>query len=371
MPPSRSRRLVGPPNWRPPEELRRTLYILAIALGLVVVLFLNVLTYRSGDVNLYVQVVLPVTMIPALISLGWLLRDGPLDVPERLMFFTVNVQVFAQALLEEMQRTAPAGETDLLYWSVVVNVMLGYLIFPNRVAGWYSAGLFGFSAGLPWLGVALRGSVVSPDLPRLQLTVGIVLLFVHALSWYRGQFEAQRSAVRVMQRLAHTDLLTNLPNRRGMYPAVEALLASGGGALLLDLDHFKRVNDTFGHQVGDEVLERAARLLEAQVPPGGRVGRWGGEEFLMTLPGLDAPAAGALAEAVCRAFRTQTMVDVGVVTISAGLTLTRPGDTLPILVARADEHLYAAKRAGRDGWADRMAADGSGAAGSGPAFPDV
>lgn len=102
--------------------------------------------------NLYVQVVLPVTMIPALVSLGWLLRGGPLDVPERLMFFTVNVQVFAQALLEEVQRTEPAGGTDLLYWSVVVNVMLGYLIFPNRVAAGYSAALFVFSAGVPWVG---------------------------------------------------------------------------------------------------------------------------------------------------------------------------------------------------------------------------
>lgn len=99
-------------------------------------------------------------------------------------------------------------------------------------------------------GVALRDGAVSPDLPRLQLTVGIVLLFVHALSWYRGQFESQRSEVRVMEQLAHTDLLTNLPNRRGMYPAVEALIGSGGAAMLLDLDYFKRVNDEFGHQVG-------------------------------------------------------------------------------------------------------------------------
>ena len=88
-----SPRPAGPPTWRPPEELRRRLYILAIALGLVVVLTLNVLALREQGVNLYVQVVLPVTMIPALFSLAWLLRDGPLEVPERLMFFTVNVQV--------------------------------------------------------------------------------------------------------------------------------------------------------------------------------------------------------------------------------------------------------------------------------------
>lgn len=361
-----SHRSGGPSTWRPPEELRRTLYLLAIALGLVVVLILNILALRAGGMNLYVQVVLPVTMIPALFSLGWLLRGGPLDVPERLMFFTVNVQVLSQALLEELRRVKPGGETDLLYWSVVVNVMLAYLIFPNRVAAGYSAALFVFSAGVPWLGVALRGGEVSPDLPRLQLTVGIVLLFVHALSWYRGQFESQRSAVRLMEQLAYTDLLTNLPNRRGMYPAVEALIASGGAAMLLDLDHFKRVNDEYGHQVGDEVLAWAARVLEAQLPPGGRVGRWGGEEFLMTLPGLDGPGAAARAEAVCAAFRTQAVAGVGVVTISAGVTLARPGDTLPALVARADEYLYAAKHAGRDGWRGRVERTEAL-----PAFPDV
>ncbi|NTY00939.1 GGDEF domain-containing protein [Deinococcus sp. JMULE3] len=282
-----------------------------ILLGLAVVVFLNVLERRVGGSNLYVQVVLPVTMTTALFSLGWLVRGRPLEVPERLMFFTVNVQVFAQALLEETERVVPAGGTDLLYWSVVVNVMLGYLIFPNRLAGLYSVALFVFSAGVPWVGVALRGGGVSPDLPRLQLTVGIVLLFTHALSWYRGQFAAQQSEVRVMARLAFTDLLTDLPNRRGMYPAVEALIGSGGAAMLLDLDHFKRVNDAFGHQVGDEVLAWAARLLEAQLPPGGRVGRWGGEEFLMTLPGLDGPGAAARAEAVCAAFRSQSVEGVG------------------------------------------------------------
>ncbi|GGS05035.1 hypothetical protein GCM10008960_34460 [Deinococcus sedimenti] len=349
--------------------MRRTLYLLALILGLLVALTLNVLAYASGVRNVYVQVVLPVTMIPAVFSLVWLLLGKPLPLVERLMFFTVNVQVFAQALLEEVQRPALTGGSDLLYWSVVVNVMLAYLLFPNRVAGRYNAGLFVLAVVVPWAGLALNGGPVSADLPRVQLTLGIVLLFVHALSWYRGQFEAQRSAVEVMERLAHTDLLTNLPNRRGMYPAVEELLTSGGAALLLDLDHFKRVNDTFGHQVGDEVLERAARLMEAQLPPGGRVGRWGGEEFLMTLPGMDRLEAGALAERLCQTFRTQAMEGVGIVTISAGVTLARPGDTLPSVVARADEHLYAAKRGGRDGWRDEPLPGGGpdGAA----AFPDV
>ncbi|WP_189068956.1 GGDEF domain-containing protein [Deinococcus radiotolerans] len=350
--------------------MRRTLYLLAIVLGLLVVGALNVLAYSTGTRNLYVQVVLPVTMIPVLFSLGWLLSRRPLALPERLMFFTVNVQVLAQALLEEMQRPALSGGSDLVYWSVVVNVMLAYLLFPNREAGRYSAALFVLSVVVPWAGLALGGGAVSADLPRVQLTVGIVLLFVHALSWYRGQFEAQRSEVRVMAQLAHTDLLTNLPNRRGMYPAVQELLTSGGAALLLDLDHFKRVNDTFGHQVGDEVLERSARLMEAQLPPGGKVGRWGGEEFLMTLPGLGAPEAAQLAERLCQTFRTQSMVGVGLVTVSVGVTLARVGETLPALVARADEHLYAAKHAGRDGWRDAPLLDG-GADGSVSAFPDV
>ncbi|HKH92906.1 MAG TPA: GGDEF domain-containing protein, partial [Gemmatimonadaceae bacterium] len=123
--------------------------------------------------------------------------------------------------------------------------------------------------------------------------------------------------------------------------------------LALDLDHFKQINDRFGHLVGDEVLYEVATMITESVSEEGVVARMGGEEFTVLLPWADAEAAGAVAERImirlrgrqCRALPPGTTV-----TISIGIAAERITDVNigPALRARADEALYAAKRSGRD-----------------------
>ena len=129
-----------------------------------------------------------------------------------------------------------------------------------------------------------------------------------------------------------------------------------------DLDHFKRLNDTHGHAAGDEAIRRAADAWRELLPPGGRLGRYGGEEFIAALPGLDAAAAAAHAAEVGRAVRTRGVHDEGVclrMTMSFGVAAAEPVDLLEIprdgvgpaadrLIRRADSALFAAKEAGRD-----------------------
>jgi diguanylate cyclase (GGDEF)-like protein len=155
--------------------------------------------------------------------------------------------------------------------------------------------------------------------------------------------------------LATSDPLTGLPNRRAFDQRLAAEVersARHGHALslvLLDIDHFKRVNDTWGHQVGDDVLVEFARRLQGQARGSDLVARIGGEEFAWLLP--DAPAEGArdAAERARRAIASIAFPEVGYVTSSAGIAdVAVAGCDVSDLVRMADEALYRAKRAGRD-----------------------
>ena len=182
--------------------------------------------------------------------------------------------------------------------------------------------------------------------------VAVVLAFlltavVAAVAW------RQRQAGRQMRALAMTDELTGLPNRR---QAMQALLqrvdAHGGGALLiLDIDHFKRINDEHGHPAGDEVLRSVAAAWRRLELRGVMLGRLGGEEFIAVLPQDRLPAVLEVAEAMRRAVSSldvSSWLGGRQVTVSIGATLLQPTDSLGAPLARADAALYRAKSNGRD-----------------------
>lgn len=157
------------------------------------------------------------------------------------------------------------------------------------------------------------------------------------------------------QELANTDPLTNLPNRRCTFGRLDSMVevahkrGSVLTAIILDIDHFKAVNDAHGHQMGDEVIVQVAELARRQARQADVVGRIGGEEFVWLLPGIDASSARALAE------RLRRSVERGIegsslpkVTISVGVAQIAQDDRGDDLLARADAALYQAKEAGRN-----------------------
>lgn len=162
-----------------------------------------------------------------------------------------------------------------------------------------------------------------------------------------------------LARLSTTDPVTGLRNRRYVseFLSLEVLRAvryrTGLAVLLLDLDHFKRVNDTYGHRAGDAVLQVVGDTLRTTLRAIDLAGRWGGEEFLVVLPQTDLPGATALAERV-RVAIEETAIEVGgpaplAVTVSIGAaTLDEQTRSAEQLVERADAALYDAKDAGRN-----------------------
>jgi diguanylate cyclase (GGDEF)-like protein len=157
-----------------------------------------------------------------------------------------------------------------------------------------------------------------------------------------------------MRQMAFTDPLTELSNRRAGTVETGAYLSRfkqdnlALSVAILDIDFFKRVNDTYGHSCGDEILISFARLLKATVRPSDRLYRWGGEEFLILFPGAEIAAANQVCQRLCHAIASKHFDGVGRVTSSIGVAEVSLDDNLDSLVSRADVALYQAKQQGRN-----------------------
>jgi len=159
------------------------------------------------------------------------------------------------------------------------------------------------------------------------------------------------AAERALVRLASLDTLTGLLNRREwMQRAGRALREADGSCvlLMLDLDHFKRVNDERGHPVGDEVLKLVGEVLRGELRASDLVGRYGGEEFCLLLRHCEPEAFGRLDARLHQALRRRCEASLGFeADFSAGAVRVAPGEALAAAIQRADDQLYRAKHAGR------------------------
>jgi len=156
------------------------------------------------------------------------------------------------------------------------------------------------------------------------------------------------------ERDATVDRLTDILNRRGIEPQIarEISRAVRHGTplslLILDVDHFKKINDQYGHSVGDLVLRSAAQVIAKTVRATDLVGRWGGEEFLVLLPHTDLQHARLAAERIRKAIEGTPLCEGQSVTISGGIAEFGISDTGGGLLERADKQLYVAKTSGRN-----------------------
>jgi diguanylate cyclase (GGDEF)-like protein/PAS domain S-box-containing protein len=174
----------------------------------------------------------------------------------------------------------------------------------------------------------------------------------------RKRLERERDLL--VERLAHlalADELTGLPNRRAFFDALERLVAgmqrrgTHAAVAILDVDQFKRINDTFGHAAGDEVLRTVARVCARNLRQEDLIARIGGDEFAVQLPELSAAEAAEIVERVrARLEETEVAVDGRRVTVtfSAGVAEIDPTAATMVSIMRADARLYEAKCAGRN-----------------------
>ncbi len=165
-----------------------------------------------------------------------------------------------------------------------------------------------------------------------------------------AEFNATISELEVM---AKRDSLTGAFNRRRMdeilhYEMAKRRRENDLVLLMYDIDWFKSINDTYGHDTGDIVLKDLTRCVQSCIREGDTLGRWGGEEFVCLLTELTSEQAYEAAERIRRRVEQRTFLRVGHVTISIGITAAREGDTAETIFQRVDKALYDAKRAGRN-----------------------
>ncbi|MFZ5656409.1 MAG: diguanylate cyclase [Pseudomonadota bacterium] len=221
-------------------------------------------------------------------------------------------------------------------------IISNFLLVPRGLA-------LGASA-LVIVGLAVEGSAFGSLHERLMYfaaaSVACLLAYVFAHQTHVQQ--------RQLETLASRDPLTGVANRRAMKR--ELLIAAEGyrrhrlpvGLAVMDLDHFKRINDEAGHEAGDQVLRSFAELVQSRCRAGDRLFRYGGEEFVLLATGTDAAGLQRLVDDLRRAVAGNLRFGDRPVTVSIGGAVLQPGEDVHASLARADAAMYEAKHRGRD-----------------------
>jgi diguanylate cyclase (GGDEF)-like protein len=231
------------------------------------------------------------------------------------------------------------------------GLALAYWIYPTTIAAYFivrpAVAVAINSVALVLLVWLLASQMALDNLSTIIVTVGLVNLFAYIFA-YRTGLQTQR-----LHTAVELDFLTGVGNRRALdrkladhaqerRPQLESSL------LLLDLDHFKQVNDLYGHAAGDEALKRLAELMRAHTRSSDRIFRYGGEEFAIIASGAGLSAAAGLAEGLRAAVAAAVLLEGHPITVSVGVAYMDKACTPTDWLAQADKMLYAAKQAGRN-----------------------
>lgn len=263
------------------------------------------------------------------------------------------------------------GSGNITYWNRAAQLILGYaedeamgrnlheLIVPDRFKKLYEKPFahFTLTGTGAHIGKSTELTALRHDGIEIPVDVSLSAVNLH------GQWSAvgilrdiseRKSAEAALQKLATTDPLTGISNRRKFNETLEMEIERSErhgiplALILMDIDHFKNVNDTYGHPTGDSVLAEFARIIEANIRINDEFARWGGEEFILLSPHIEAEKILQFGNKLRNEIEKFQFTDVGKVTCSLGATSFHPGETIQELVARVDSALYMAKQNGRN-----------------------
>ncbi len=258
-------------------------------------------------------------------------RPGSSDIGRQIDDVMLESFITAGSSHQSFRRVSPVDGVDRI-WTLRTMGDLPFVV----AAGYDVADVLG-----PWYG-------------KLATSIVAVILLSGASIALGRAYDKNRLRAHDMEVLAMNDQLTGLMNRRSFEEYARARIArahlhdAGAAFIMMDVDHFKRINDTFGHQTGDRVLRDVSLSIRGSFRASDLICRWGGEEYLAYLPGADLENALRLAERLRESVERADFGLDGSVTISAGVTLLRDDDRLEDVIRRADERLYQAKNSGRN-----------------------
>jgi diguanylate cyclase (GGDEF)-like protein len=336
----------------PLDRQRRAIVILILFIGALasaLAFWLEVVIHEINPVDL---VFLPaMTVLFGIMGAGLIRNPERRRVVERVAFAALILYALFM-LIYQIRVTVPQTHTfsEVMLWYPMLY--LAAFLLHRRATAMRTAMTI-------WLLTLLIGLIFTPygqlianadasaanSLLQFYVSGLTYILLLYAFS----RIEEGYAETRV---LAYIDYLTQLPNRRYGESMLVQLLRQAReckttfSAIMIDLDDFKRVNDRYGHDVGDRVLKRCALLIQRYLPRGARVLRWGGAEFLVLLPEREEGRAQLAAEEIRAGLESSPHEGVGVVLASFGVAGLKEGDTLDELIMRADRAMYRAKKLG-------------------------
>ena len=234
-------------------------------------------------------------------------------------------------------------------WFATITVTNG------RIAGrYFLAAALCSMIGIAITTLAVWGKIVFNDVTYHALEFGIILESVLLALALAYQMRRQQRTLIQAENLARLDPLTSLLNRRAFLELAQSMCSNATrhnrplALIMIDLDHFKQINDMFGHHVGDQTLIKAAHVLLQECRNADILARWGGEEFILLLQESDLEHAHYSAERLRTAIEQTTLLDSIKLTASFGVAALQPGLSLEELIKAADDRLYDAKHQGRN-----------------------
>jgi diguanylate cyclase (GGDEF)-like protein len=343
------------------DQVKRRAYLTATLAGLPAVLLVWLSMGPDGIVANTIFSLFALFYLACVLAL-WS-RAVSIALAERTMFLGVVLFTFIHLSYVLYATGSLAGArttiTEVTYTTLTVLYVVAYLIFDSRTALRVSLAIFGLEL-FAVLAKALTEAPTGPNqaeimwLLRMHAFMGAVIALIYASSYLKEQLLRQRETAQAMHRLAHTDQLTGVANRRELYSELLKETEESEryerplSIIFFDLDNFKSVNDTYGHDRGDGVLREVVEATERVLRSTERLGRWGGEEFVVLAPETDLGEASLLAERLRAEIANHHSGSALTVTASLGFAQYEAGDTPETLIKRADQALYKAKILGRN-----------------------
>ncbi|AHE98372.1 GGDEF domain-containing protein [Thioalkalivibrio paradoxus] len=343
------------------RAVKRRVYRIALVVSALILLLSWVL--RAPDDAFIAHAYLPLALVLAGLGIVAGTRAGPLEKVESAMFFVITALVLAR-LFWHFHLAGPLADQIMPlaaghYWAVAA-LLVGCFVLFDRYRGLAAAlAVLAVAVLIAFSGIArdLTGGAVPAEvlgyLLRVHLFLIVLVALASAATVLRDHHRRLLIRAEVLDQWANTDALTGLPNRRAAERVLRRRWLEAQrherpmSVILLDLDHFKNVNDTYGHATGDRVLEGLGQRLTALLRESDFLARWGGEEFLIVAPETGVREAAHLAER-CRAEITNEPIAGVDLTATFGVAEVGSGDDVDTLLARADAMLYAGKEGGRN-----------------------
>ncbi len=318
-------------------------------------LFLALRRGSFGPPDLIRYILYAVLLLCTLIAMGMLFSPKPsVQQIERFGFSYAAAFVVLRssyALYSAQTGTILGLALTEAYSSLAFVALLGYILLDTRTALRASVVVM---ACISLVGLSkVIGMLEQPN--HNDLIVVVTKAFTNAVAFVAFSYvlALTKDLLAVEQVRSSTDPLTGAANRWQMYNSLEQQWQACQtqkrtfSVILIDIDHFKRINDVYGHNAGDIVLQELARVFKKTIGNLGSVGRWGGEEFLILLPHATLGEARSHAETL-RVTLAKHKFGVGQVTASFGVASLLPSEITNDLMRRADEALYSAKLSGRN-----------------------